>query len=778
MNNLETQIYLDRYKARELQRPLMDAIIKQNKRRALAVWPRRFGKDYTALAVTVHCALKKVGLYLYLLPTATQARKIIWDGIDIDGRPILDIIPPSAIVSKHIQDMKIKLINGSIIQFSGSDNYDRLMGINAQGIVFSEYALQDPRAYQYLRPVLTASDGWALFISTPRGKNHLWSMYNVASQSDDWFCSKLSVVDTHHISINDIQREIALGEMSEDLAQQEYFCFPDSVNVLTSESLISIADVKEEDLVITHTGRPRKVLKTHKREYQGDLIEIGSYGSYEPIICTPNHPIRVYHKSTQKYEWKNAGDITLEDRVTFPKLTLGIYPVISYELCMLLAWYITEGSSFKNGLQFTVGKKEEVDRIASLLSKLNLESKVISKDNAHNVIVNSVQFVDFFKKYCGNTAKNKRIPLWLISSYEEDFFYELIKGDGCISVHKDYTRYVYSTISKTLAYQVQLLAHSIPNGLTAGITHREGKPIKFPHGKIYDTQDSYVVQVHKKNPNKRQFEGFMLRAKNCVAARIKYINTVPFSGDVYNIKVQYDESYTANGRDVHNCSFELGVEGSYYAKYIDQLNLKSQIGYVPWEPAHPVYVALDIGVRDSTSIIWFQVIGQTCRIIDCYEKNKEGLEHYVNIILNKPYTYAKFFAPHDMKQMEFGSGMTRWAKARDLGITFTVVDNIPIVDGIEVVRSTLPRCWFNEETTRPLRKALENYRQEFDNKRKVYKGKPLHDQFSHFADAFRYLAVGLRYAKKGTSAEELERRYHETVYGSPSHGKFFDNTIY
>jgi phage terminase large subunit len=408
------------------------------------------GKDIAAWNMVIMCAIARVGLYLYLLPTATQARKIIWDGIMIDGSPIIDYIPTGVIESKHVQDMKIKLRNGSIIQLAGSDNYDRLMGINAAGIVFSEYALQDPRAYQYLRPVLTAANGWALFISTPRGHNALWTMYQVARDSPDWFCSHLSVHDTQHISLHDIQKEIALGELSEDLAQQEYFT-----------------------------------------------------------------------------------------------------------------------------------------------------------------------------------------------------------------------------------------------------------------------------------------------------------------------------------------SFDMGIEGSFYAKYLDSLRVKGQIGNdIMWEPSHPVWTSWDIGVRDQTSIVFYQVIGQTVRIIDCYEKNREGLEHYVKIVLGKPYTYAKHFAPHDMKQMEFGSGQTRWAKAHDLGITFHVVDNIPIIDGIEVVRSTLPRCWFNESSSKQLLKALENYRQEYDAKLKVYKGRPLHDQYSHFADAFRYLCVGLRYARKGTSPEQLEKTYHDAVYGGPSLGFFDHNSRY
>ena len=94
-------------------------------------------------------------------------------------------------------------------------------------------------------------------------------------------------------------------------------------------------------------------------------------------------------------------------------------------------------------------------------------------------------------------------------------------------------------------------------------------------------------------------------------------------------------------------SFDMGVEGSYYSKYIDKARIKGQIGMVPWEPAFQVHTAWDLGVADSTCIIFFQTVGQTVRIIDCYENNKVGLEHYVSIIKNKEYNYGKHIAPPD-----------------------------------------------------------------------------------------------------------------------------------
>src|SRR5690606_37344303 len=224
-----------------------------------------------------------------------------------------------------------------------------------------------------------------------------------------------------------------------------------------------------------------------------------------------------------------------------------------------------------------------------------------------------------------------------------------------------------------------------------------------------------------------QKNGPLTRAKYGIAARIHHIEREYYKGSVYNIKVQYDESYVVLGRSVHNCSFTMGVEGAYYAKYLDNLRLKNQIGQVLYEPAFPVHTAWDLGVRDSTTIIFFQLIGTSIHIIDCYDKTKEGLEHYVKVLRSKEYMYGKHIAPHDIQVREFGSGITRIEKARQLGIKFTLAGNYSLEDGIEAVRSNLPKMYFDEKRCGPLIKALENYRQEFDVKKKVYKSVPLHD---------------------------------------------------
>lgn len=444
---VETRIKLDKLKLRDYQIPFADAIENKGCRRVVAILPRRSGKEMTSLYLAINKMLEEVCTVYYVYPTYSRGRNILWESVTNDGNRLLSYIPEELIESKNSQQMSIRLINGSLLKVIGSDNPYTLVGTNPKMIIFSEYAEIDPLAWQLAQPILRGNDGIALFISTPRGKNHFWELYNIAeSNPDTWFSYKLSVDDTKHMDVNEIYRDIASGLISEDLAQQEYWC-----------------------------------------------------------------------------------------------------------------------------------------------------------------------------------------------------------------------------------------------------------------------------------------------------------------------------------------SFELGVEGAFYTRYIDKMRIKGQIGYVPWESHVKVHTCWDIGVADSTVIIFFQVQGQVVRIIDYYENSKQGLEHYVKYLESKPYIYGKHIAPHDIAVKEWGSGMTRIEKAKQLGINFTISNNVPLMDGIESVRAAFSKIWIDETNCKDLIKALENYRQEYDAKRKVYKSQPLHNWSSHAADAARYMCVSLNKVREGASPEDLDKRYNEAVYGTNRGSGFFSD---
>lgn len=201
--------------------------------RGVFVHHRRAGKDKTAWNKLVTEAILRPAVYYYFFPTYQQGRKVIWDGIDPrTGMRYLDHIPKELIVKQNDTEMKLILSsNGgeSLIQIVGTDNYNAIMGTPPFGCVFSEYSLQDPRAWDYIRPILRENGGWAIFIFTPRGKNHGFKLYRMAEADENWYAETMTIENTKRddgtpvINPLDIDKDRKEG-MSEELVQQEYYC--------------------------------------------------------------------------------------------------------------------------------------------------------------------------------------------------------------------------------------------------------------------------------------------------------------------------------------------------------------------------------------------------------------------------------------------------------------------------------------------------------------------------------------------------------------------------
>lgn len=193
-------------------------------KRAVCVWHRRTGKDLTAINICAAEMVERVGLYWHLLPTYQQGRKIVWNGMTREGKKFLDYLPKELYArDPNKTEMSIEFINGSIYQVIGTDEVDRLVGSNPVGCIFSEFSLQDPKAWDYIRPILRENGGWAIFIYTPRGRNHGYDLYNMATNNAKWFAQTLSINDTGIVSPEAIVEERASG-MPEELIKQEFYC--------------------------------------------------------------------------------------------------------------------------------------------------------------------------------------------------------------------------------------------------------------------------------------------------------------------------------------------------------------------------------------------------------------------------------------------------------------------------------------------------------------------------------------------------------------------------
>ena len=407
------------YEPRPYQLQLLQAIDSGIKR-AVAVWHRRSGKDKTCINIIAKKMMERVGIYFYVFPTYNQGRKVLWDGIDGEGKRFLDHFPKEILDGKpNDTEMKLRIKNGSMFQIVGSDNIDSIVGTNPVGIVFSEYALQDPRAWGFVRPILAENNGWAIFIFTPRGENHGYDLYSLAKNSPDWFCENLTVDDTHAIRT--------------------------------------------------------EILETEKKE------------------------------------------------------------------------------------------------IVSLY---------------------------------GNDAL-----------YQQEYF----------------------------------------------------------------------------------------------------------------------------------CNFTVPLAGAYYADQLMLATKEGRIGHVPYEDRVPVDTWWDLGIDDYMALWFTQSVGAELRVIDYYQNNGEGFPHYAGVLKERGYVYSSHTAPHDIKVRELGTGKSRLETAKSHGIDFKIAPNLPIMDGINAVRSLLRKCWFDKTKCEQGINALKNYRKQFDETRKCYLDKPYHDWSSNGADGFRMCGVGLNY---------------------------------
>lgn len=219
-----------RWKPRPYQRAAWKYLMEGGKRLVMR-WHRRAGKDEMLLHFTCFMAHQRPASYWYCLPEYSQARKSMWIAVNPHtGKRRIDEVFPLEIRKRTLeQEMLIEFHNGSTFQLVGSDNFDSLVGSPPAGIVFSEYALSNPTAWSYLRPILLENGGWAAFNSTPRGANHFKSLCELAAKEPGWFydvkdADATGVFTQEQLAEELRQMQAEHGEnFGKSLWQQEYY---------------------------------------------------------------------------------------------------------------------------------------------------------------------------------------------------------------------------------------------------------------------------------------------------------------------------------------------------------------------------------------------------------------------------------------------------------------------------------------------------------------------------------------------------------------------------
>lgn len=213
--------------------------LEKGGKHAELIWHRRAGKDELCLNYAAVAAFQRVAGYWHMLPEYAQARKAIWDAINPHtGKRRIDEAFPKELRSATRNDsMMIEFKNGSSWQVVGSDRYDSLVGSAQAGITYSEWALANPNARAYLRPIVLENNGWQLFVTSARGRNHAYRTYKAAKKDPKAFAQILSAVDTKVFTKEQLDEELQhyMADFGEDYGrakfEQEYLCSFDAANL-------------------------------------------------------------------------------------------------------------------------------------------------------------------------------------------------------------------------------------------------------------------------------------------------------------------------------------------------------------------------------------------------------------------------------------------------------------------------------------------------------------------------------------------------------------------
>jgi len=232
LKTMQVRLPNNGWRPRNYQLPFWNAWINEEKDRAIEIAHRRWGKDDVVLHGTAIKTQERVGNYWHCMPKYVQCKTALWNGVNAHtGRRRIDeAFPMEMRASTSDSDMMIKFKNGSTWQLIGSDSYNSLVGAGTAGISFSEWALCNPSAWGYFRPMLEENNGWATFITTPRGRNHAKAMYDLGMNSERWYAEVSGVAQTGALTQEQLDETLAEytaihgPDLALALLQQEYDC--------------------------------------------------------------------------------------------------------------------------------------------------------------------------------------------------------------------------------------------------------------------------------------------------------------------------------------------------------------------------------------------------------------------------------------------------------------------------------------------------------------------------------------------------------------------------
>ena len=189
------------------------------------------------------------------------------------------------------------------------------------------------------------------------------------------------------------------------------------------------------------------------------------------------------------------------------------------------------------------------------------------------------------------------------------------------------------------------------------------------------------------------------------------------------------------------------VDGAIFGKEMEQAELENRITNVPYDPSKPCHAVFDLGWADNTACWIIQYVGFDIRVLRYFEDNQKTIQHYLSLMQTFGYIYDTIWLPHDGAAKSLGTGKSIEEIVRATGLKVQILDRVPVADSINAARTIFPRCYFDRKNTEEGLNCLRHYRYDVDE-HGTFSQKPLHNIYSHGADAWRYIGLMVNEPKK------------------------------
>ena len=184
------------------------------------------------------------------------------------------------------------------------------------------------------------------------------------------------------------------------------------------------------------------------------------------------------------------------------------------------------------------------------------------------------------------------------------------------------------------------------------------------------------------------------------------------------------------------------IDGAIFAKEMMRAEAEERITKVPYDASKPVHAICDLGWSDATAWWLVQFVGMETRLIRYFEGSQRTMTSYLAELQSFGYVYDTIWLPHDAQNKTLAAaGRSIEDIVRGAGFKTRVLERVPTIDSINAARTIFPNCYFDRENCADGLNCLRHYRYEVDPETGNFSKMPLHDRYSHGADAFRYIAL-------------------------------------